>query len=142
MADVPEGLTVVTSTDKFHLPGRPCELSSFSHIPKNRLNESKERNCFNSEKKEHYPGSRYDRQFSKQEGYNDKLHRCDREHAKSRGLTVNAEEVVKDVPTLCSTIYGHYIDKHVDHPDRKHVRVGHVKSEFYRRNGIPAAFDI
>ncbi|XP_005101312.1 uncharacterized protein C5orf49 homolog [Aplysia californica] len=142
MAETPQGLTVVTSTDEFHIPGRPCELSAFSHVPTNRLNEPKERNCFNSDKKNHYPGSRYDRQFRKVDGYNNKLHRDDREHAKSRGLTVNDEEKVKDVPTLASTIYGHYLDVHTDHPDRKHVRVGHVKSEFYRRNGIPTAFEM
>lgn len=25
---------------------------------------------------------------------------------------------------------------HLDQPDRKHVRVAHVKAEFFRRNGI------
>lgn len=33
----------------------------------------------------------YDRLFRKENGYNNKLHRDDREHAKSRGLTVNNE---------------------------------------------------
>ena len=41
----------------------------------------------------HHPGSRYDRQFHKAEGYNNKLHRDDRENAKSRGLTVNDEVI-------------------------------------------------
>jgi len=137
MAEVPEGITVVTETDKFYIPGRPCEQSNFSHVRTNRIGVPKERNCFNSDIKEHYPGSRYDRQFHKEEGYNNKLHRCDRAFAKSRGLTVNDEEVQKEVPTLSSTIYGHYLDMHTDHNDRQHVRVAHVKAEFYRRNGIP-----
>lgn len=33
----------------------------------------------------------YDRLFRKEYDYNNKLHRDDREHAKSRGLTVNSE---------------------------------------------------
>ncbi|GFO24032.1 hypothetical protein PoB_005053700 [Plakobranchus ocellatus] len=142
MADGPDGITVVTDTDVFFLEGRPCELSAFSHVPTNHLNVPKERNCFNSERKEHYPGSRYDRLFAKVDGYNNKLHRDDREHAKSRGLTVNDEEKEKEVPTLSSTIYGHRLNLHVDHPDRKHVRIGHVQSEFYRRNGIPNSAEI
>ncbi|CAL1530669.1 unnamed protein product [Lymnaea stagnalis] len=138
MEDSPKGITVVTDTDVFQLNGRPCELSAFSHIPKNRLSVPKERNCFNSNTQRH-PVSRYDRLFTVPEGYNNKLHRDDREHAKSRGLNVHVEEVAKDVPTLSSSIYGQKLNLHVDHPDRKHVRIGHVNSEFYRRNGIPAS---
>lgn len=41
--------------------------------------------------KERYGGSEYDRLFNQAEGYNQYLHRCDREHAKSRGLKVNQE---------------------------------------------------
>lgn len=44
--------------------------------------------------------------------------------------------MLKEVPTLSSSIYGHNLDRHADHPDRKHVRIAHVRSEFYRRNGI------
>lgn len=35
--------------------------------------------------------STYDSIFKRPEGYNEKLHRCDREHARSRGLNVNDE---------------------------------------------------
>lgn len=35
--------------------------------------------------------STYDAIFKRPEGYNKNLHRCDREHAKSRGLNVNEE---------------------------------------------------
>ncbi|XP_052229272.1 uncharacterized protein C5orf49 homolog isoform X2 [Dreissena polymorpha] len=78
----------------------------------------------------------YDRLFRKDFDYNNKLHRDDREHAKSRGLVVNAEEKEKEVPTLSSSEYGHRLQLFKDHPDRKHVRIAHVKTEFYRRNGI------
>ncbi|KAK3085710.1 hypothetical protein FSP39_007635 [Pinctada imbricata] len=87
-------------------------------------------------KPDRYPRSTYERLFRKELGYNNKLHRDDREHAKLRGLTVNNEEKVKEVPTLSSTEYGHRLDLHVDHPDRKHVRIATVRAEFYRRNGI------
>uniref|UniRef100_A0A2C9K715 Uncharacterized protein n=1 Tax=Biomphalaria glabrata TaxID=6526 RepID=A0A2C9K715_BIOGL len=137
MEDDTKSITVVTDTDVFHLKGRPCELSAFSHIPANRHNVPKERNYFNSYSKNCLSGSRYDRQFSIPDGYCNKIHRDDREHAKLRGLHVNDEELQKDVPTLSSTIYGQKLSLHVDHPDRKHVRIGHVKSEFYRRNGLP-----
>ncbi len=46
------------------------------------------------------------------------------------------QEKVKDVPTLASSIYGHRLDAELDAPDRKHVRIGHVQSEFFRRNNI------
>jgi len=36
-------------------------------------------------------GSTYDRLFHMESGYNNKLHRDDREHAKSRGLKVHDE---------------------------------------------------
>ncbi|KAL4234198.1 hypothetical protein ACF0H5_005851 [Mactra antiquata] len=131
-------LTVQTDTDCFKLHGRPCELSAFSFVPTSR-NDPPERTAFNSMKpvipEQDNPNMTYDRLFRKPEEYNNKLHRDDREHAKSRGLTVNNEEKIKSVPTLSSSEYGHRLDMFADHPDRKHVRIGHVKSEFYRRNG-------
>ncbi|WAR12268.1 CE049-like protein [Mya arenaria] len=128
------GIAVSTETDNFYLHGRPCELSAFSFVPTSR-NEPAERTVFNSKKPDTSLGT-YDRLFRKQHGYNNKLHRDDREHAKSRGLTVNNEEKVKGCPTLASSEYGHRLELSTDHPDRKHVRIAHVKTEFYRRNGI------
>jgi len=128
------GLSVQTETDKFYLHGRPCELSSFSFVPTHR-NDPPERTAFNSFKEDN-PNKTYDRLFRKELGYNNKLHRCDREHAKSRGLTVNSEEKVKEVPTLASSEYGHRLNMHKDHSDRQHVRIAHVRSEFYRRTGV------
>ncbi|XP_046359894.1 uncharacterized protein C5orf49 homolog [Haliotis rufescens] len=130
-----EVIHVKTETDEFCLKGRTCEVSSYSFIPKERKNPP-ERTYFGSEKKGRYSNSTYDRLFKQDEGYNNKLHRDDREHAKLRGLTVNDEEKEKIVPTLSSSEYGHRLKIHVDHPDRAHVRIGYVNSEFYRRNGI------
>ncbi|XP_063951528.1 cilia- and flagella-associated protein 90-like [Lytechinus pictus] len=108
--------------------------SAFCFVPTKR-NDPAEMNAFNSKvpPKGH---STYDRLFNWSEGYNNKLHRCDREHAKSKGLTVNDEEKEKVTPTLSSSNYGHKLDQFADPPGRAHVRVGHVKSEFYRRTGI------
>ncbi|KAK7114606.1 cilia- and flagella-associated protein 90-like [Littorina saxatilis] len=131
-------LNVETVADNYTLYGRPCEISSFSFIPTQR-NEPAERTVFNSAKKErkgHDTYDTYDRLFRKEIGYNNKLHRDDREHAKLRGLCVNNEEVLKPVPTLSSSEFGHRLQNEYDKPDRLHVRIGYVRSEFYRRNGI------
>ncbi|XP_064640236.1 cilia- and flagella-associated protein 90-like [Lineus longissimus] len=131
---------VETPTDVYNLKGRPCELSAYSFVPTHRQ-EPKERVFFNSDKKDRYTSSTYDRLFKQEEGYNNKLHRCDREHAKSRGLVVNSEEKIKIVPSLASTEYGHRLDKFIDHPDRKNARIAIVQQDFYRRNGIPSTGD-
>jgi len=136
MAQFKDGLTVKTATNDYELVGRPCELSAFSYVPTERT-DPKERVYFNSDKQERYSTSTYDRLFHQDYGYNNKLHRDDREHAKSRGLVVNVEEKTKRVPTLSSSVYGHRVDPpELDPPDRKHVRIALVQSEFYRRTGI------
>ncbi|XP_067931622.1 cilia- and flagella-associated protein 90-like [Watersipora subatra] len=126
---------VKTETDEFALHGRPCEVSANAFVPPQRPVD-KQRNAFNMDRVERYTGSEFDRIFNQTEGYNQYVHRCDREHAKSKGLVVNDEEKTKDVPTLSSSIYGQKLFMHVDHPDRKHVRVAKVKTEFFRRNDI------
>ena len=50
MTQFKDVLTVETDTDTYTLIGRPCELSAFSFIPKER-NVPKERTYFNTEKK-------------------------------------------------------------------------------------------
>ncbi|XP_033119675.1 uncharacterized protein C5orf49 homolog [Anneissia japonica] len=108
--------------------------SAFSYVPTVR-NDPAEHTVFNTQGSERQH-STFDRLFKWSEGYNNKLHRCDREHAKLRGLHVNDEEHTKEVPTLSSSIYGHKLERFNDPPGRAHVRVGYVKSEFYRRNGV------
>lgn len=136
-------INVNTDTDSFTLKGRTCELSAFAFVPTER-HEPPERTVFNTpnnmdnenQEQDRYPKLTYDRLFRKEYGFNNKLHRDDREHAKSRGLLVNDEEKEKEVPTLSSTEYGHRLDMFADQPDRKHVRIARVKAEFFRRNGI------
>ena len=65
------------------------------------------------------------------------LHRCDRLHAKSRGLEVNKEEKKKAVPALSNSYYGHYLDRSIESSERsQHARVQRVKADFYRQNGV------
>ncbi|CAK8681807.1 cilia- and flagella-associated protein 90-like [Clavelina lepadiformis] len=107
--------------------------SSYSAIPTSR-DAPRNLTYFNNEKKTS-EGSTYDRLYNWNEGFNNKLHRCDREHAKSRGLCVHHEEFSKPMPTLMSTVYGHKLNMHVDFPDRKHVRIIKTR-EFLSNNGV------
>lgn len=127
-------VSVKTDTDEFVLYGRPCELSAFSYIAPNR-HLPKERTYFNVEKKERYSYSNFDRQFLKDFGYDQRLHRDDREHFKARGLHVNDEEKSKDVPSLPSSLYGKRLTNIYDPPGRQYVRIGYIETDFYRRNG-------
>ncbi|KAF6039250.1 C5orf49 [Bugula neritina] len=118
-AQLEDIIYVKTDTDEFLLHGRPCEVSANAFVPPSRPID-KNRNAFNVERQEKYSTCEFDRIFNQEPGYNQYVHRCDREHAKSRGLHVHDEEKEKDVPTLASSIYGQKIHMHVDHPDRKH----------------------
>ncbi|XP_016072830.1 PREDICTED: uncharacterized protein C5orf49 homolog, partial [Miniopterus natalensis] len=85
--------------------------------------------------------SLYDCVFKKNPGYNQKLHRDDREHANSLGLHVNEEEQERPVGVLMSSVYGRHINQPVEPLNRDHVRVNHVKADFYRKNDIPSFRD-
>ena len=140
------------SNDEFTFTGRPCELSAFSYVPSDRKYEPAERSIYNS-KTHTFEGDMltHDRLFKVDYNFNNKVHRCDRKHAKLRGLDTWSEEVQKVIPTRSSHEYGKkilnltqpitqpaevtYLDN-LDPPQRKHVRIAKVKSEFYNRNGI------
>ncbi|CAN0279694.1 unnamed protein product [Lampetra fluviatilis] len=77
----------------------------------------------------------YDVLFHQPGGYDAHLHRDDRQHSKSRGLNVHAEEMARDVPVLSSSEYGRQPRVFVDPSDRQFARVGIVRAEFYRLNG-------
>jgi len=81
--------------------------------------------------------SLYDCVFNKSPGYDQKLHRDDREHAKSLGLHVNEEERQRPVGVLMSSVCGRRIQQPVEPLHRDHGRANHVKADFYRKNGIP-----
>jgi len=99
--------------------------------PETELSSSLQQvNYFNNDKR-YESISTYDRTFHVEEGYSSKLKRDDLQH--TQGLDVHAEEVNKSVPILTSSVYGHRVP--LETPDRKHVRVGLVKREFYRSCG-------
>ncbi|KAM6135253.1 cilia- and flagella-associated protein 90 [Pterocles gutturalis] len=116
--------------------GRPpvSALSAFSRIPARRVGPA-ELSYFNREAKTG-DVSTYDSIFKRPEGYNKSLHRCDREHSKSRGLNINEEEMARTVAVLSSSEYGRHLNKPMEQPIRGYARINHVQAEFYRKNGI------
>jgi hypothetical protein len=143
------------TNDDFELKGRPCELSAFSHVPTSRKSEVSDRNVFNYKKANESHRSNFDQLFGINYDFDKKIHRCDRKHARLRGLSVWDEEIIKNYPTKSSSEYGRRIvnisDKDsenkisntsinyadpLDPQDRKHVRIMTVKSSFYNRNGL------
>jgi hypothetical protein len=138
------------SSDEFTILGRPCELSAFSFVPQNRLYESAERSIYNSKTNKTQVKSDYDRLFTVDPDFNNKVHRCDRKHAKLRDLDAWSEEIKKVIPNRHSTDYGKRMIKvekeekpvkvnyesNLDPPNRKYTRIAKVQSDFYNRNGI------
>ncbi|XP_058146166.1 cilia- and flagella-associated protein 90-like [Dasypus novemcinctus] len=111
-------------------------LSSFSYVPPRRSNP-----------KEHSHYSRptrtgivslYDCIFKKNLDYNQKLHRDDREHAKSLGLHINEEEHEQPVEVLTSSTYGKRIHQPVEPLNCDHGHASHVRADFHRKNDIPS----
>uniref|UniRef100_A0A673T928 Chromosome 5 open reading frame 49 n=1 Tax=Suricata suricatta TaxID=37032 RepID=A0A673T928_SURSU len=121
MEDDEEEITAATLRIKPRPPPLSA-LSAFSYVPPRRLDP-----------KEH---SYYYRP-SKSPGYNQKLHRDDREHAKSLGLHVDEEERQRPVGVLTSSVYGRRVHQPVEPLNRDHGHVNHMKSDFYRKNDIP-----
>ncbi|XP_019396929.1 PREDICTED: uncharacterized protein C5orf49 homolog [Crocodylus porosus] len=113
--------------------------SAFAYVPPGRR-DPPELSYFHREAKTGTV-STYDSIFKRPEGYNEKLHRCDREHAKSRGLKINEEEMVRPIPVLSSSQYGRRINQPVEELIRDHARINHVKAAFYRKNGIACLLD-
>ncbi|XP_066547098.1 cilia- and flagella-associated protein 90 [Amia ocellicauda] len=109
-------------------------LSAFSHIPPRRTDPKELTYCNTAPKGREI--LTYDCLFRRDEGYNEKLHRDDREHAKSRGLDVHTEERSRPVPILSSSEYGRRFPLEIYKPGRQFVRVGIIRSEFCRKNGI------
>jgi hypothetical protein len=142
------------NNDEHILYGRPCELSAFSYVPLTRDYETSQRSTYQSKKSinDKKPFN-YDSIFNIDYDFNNKTHRCDRKHAKLQKLDVWNEEIKKNYVTKSSSEYGKHIlslntplnseaplkvkyENILDPPERKHVRIGTVKSEFYNRNGI------
>nr|XP_058148395.1 cilia- and flagella-associated protein 90-like [Dasypus novemcinctus] len=82
--------------------------------------------------------SLYDCIFKKNLDYNQKLHRDDREHAKSLRLHINEEEHERPTGVLTSSTYGKRIHQPVEPLNCDHGRASHVRADFYRKNDIPS----
>ncbi|CAF0934291.1 unnamed protein product [Rotaria sordida] len=126
---------VETEYNTFDLNGYTCELSANAFVPPTRRTQPKERNYFNSQK-ETKPSSIYDQIFQIKYDFNPKAHRDDRQHSKFIGLNQSKEEEEKSYPTRSSSEYGRRHNQPLDINDRSHVRIAHVKNEFYRNNGV------
>ncbi|KAJ8268306.1 hypothetical protein COCON_G00134780 [Conger conger] len=109
-------------------------LSVFSYIPPRRT-DPKELTYFNCDSKAQETFM-YDCINRRSEGYDNKLHRDDREHAKGRGLEIHREELSRPIAVRSSSEYGRRPPFLMYKPDRQFVRVAHVRSEFFRKNGI------
>jgi len=81
------------------------------------------------------PSCLYDRIKHNGMGYNEKLHRDDREHAKSRGLYLHEEERKRTVPATSNAMYGHRTLK-LEKVLNKHNHVEICRQDFKRVNGV------
>ncbi|KAJ8395241.1 hypothetical protein AAFF_G00034430 [Aldrovandia affinis] len=105
-----------------------------SYIPPRRT-DPKELTYFNSDSKAQEIFM-YDRVNRRSEGYDNKLHRDDRIHSNGRGLDIHTEELSRPIGVLSSSEYGRRPPLLVYQPDRQFVRVAHIRTEFFRKNGI------
>ncbi|XP_063042163.1 cilia- and flagella-associated protein 90 [Engraulis encrasicolus] len=110
-------------------------LSVFSFIP-SRRSEQKELTYYNFDNPRAKDVPQYDL-YRHTEGYDNKLHRDDRQHAKGRGLDFSNEEASRSFPVLSSSEYGRRFPLSPNyHPGRRFFRVNYVRSEFFTKNGI------
>uniref|UniRef100_A0A8C8ZAX1 Uncharacterized protein n=1 Tax=Prolemur simus TaxID=1328070 RepID=A0A8C8ZAX1_PROSS len=111
-------------------------LPGFSYIPPRRV-EPQEHSYFYRQGQAGVI-SFYDCVFKRKLDYNQRLHRDDREHARSLGLHVNEEEQQRPVGVLSSSVYGRRINQPLEPQNRDHRRANHVRADFYRKNDIPS----
>ncbi|XP_075067401.1 cilia- and flagella-associated protein 90 [Mixophyes fleayi] len=109
-------------------------LSAFSQVPVERKNPKRMSYFYQQCKEECIPT--YDSIFKRPRSYNEKLHRDDRTHSKHHSWNIHTEEISRPVPVLSSSEYGRHLQHHVDKVTRDHVRIGLIRLEFYRKNGM------
>ncbi|XP_012599683.1 cilia- and flagella-associated protein 90 [Microcebus murinus] len=135
MEDDEEEITAATLRNVTRPPPISA-LSSFSYIPPRRL-DPKEHSYYYRQGQIGVT-SLYDCVFKRSLDYNQKLHRDDREHAKSVGLHVNEEEQERPVGVLSSSVYGRRINQPLEPQNTEHRRANRVRADFYRKNDIPS----
>ncbi|XP_039912411.1 cilia- and flagella-associated protein 90 [Hirundo rustica] len=121
-------------------PGRRrpalASFSAFSFIPPKREGPP-ELSYFN---RPHKTGDffTYDAIFTMPEGYDQYLSRCDRRHARGRGLKIHEEEMARPVPVLTSSEYGKRVHKPLDPATGEHARVCSLHAAIYGEGSRPA----
>jgi hypothetical protein len=95
--------------------------------------------------------SDYDQIFKIKCDFNPKAHRDDRQHSKFIGLNQDKEVLIyfifilinlflkekeKICPSRSSSEYGRRHNQHFHFNDRSHLKIDHVKKDFYRNNGF------
>ncbi|XP_069469944.1 cilia- and flagella-associated protein 90 [Ambystoma mexicanum] len=108
--------------------------SAFAYVPPRREG-LKEQSYFNQAIKAGQMYT-YDTVFKRPTGYDAKLHRDDRGHAQHKGLDIHGQEAARPMHVLASSECGRHLKLQADHVTREHVRIGLVRLEFYRKNGI------
>ncbi|XP_012673677.1 uncharacterized protein C5orf49 homolog [Clupea harengus] len=114
-------------------------LSVFSFIPSRRP-EPKEMTYFNFTNPRAQEVHQYDL-YRRTEGYDNKLHRDDRQHAKGRGLDFYVEESSRSLPVLSSSEHGRRLPPPNYQPGRQFSRVNYIRAEFFRKNGITKSLE-
>ncbi|XP_030045879.1 cilia- and flagella-associated protein 90 [Microcaecilia unicolor] len=119
---------------------KPRELpvnaqSAFAYISPTGI-ESKQQTYFCQAYEAGGHASTYDSIYKRPTGYDQKIHRDDREHAKHQGLDIHGQEIARPAAVLSSSIYGRYLERRVDPINRTFVRMGIIALDFYRKNGI------
>ncbi|XP_066910868.1 cilia- and flagella-associated protein 90-like [Clytia hemisphaerica] len=84
----------------------------------------------------HNSTSAYDRVHHMTEGYNQKLHRDDRLHAKQHGLSLHKEESQRRVPVTSNAQYGAPNRLLLESHSKEHGHIEICKQDFNRRCGI------
>ncbi|KAM4688993.1 LOW QUALITY PROTEIN: cilia- and flagella-associated protein 90 [Discoglossus pictus] len=106
-------------------------LSAYSYVPV-QTDHPKELSYFYQQSKDdHIPTYSI---FKRPQGYNEKLHRDDREHA-SYMVKIHEEESSRPMAVLSSSEYGRHLNLKADNMYRDHVRIELVRVDFYRKNG-------
>nr|XP_033792175.1 uncharacterized protein C5orf49-like [Geotrypetes seraphini] len=124
---------------------KPKELpvstqSSFSYVPPRR-GGPKEQSYFYQECEAGGHDSVFDSIYKRPTGYDQKIHRDDREHAKHQGLDIHGQEIARPLAVLSSSIYGRHLERRVDPINRNFVRMGIIALDFYRKNGISKSLE-
>ncbi|CAF0950513.1 unnamed protein product [Adineta steineri] len=116
-----------TEDKNYNFHGYIPELSINSFISTTKTNS------LNLEQ-ERKSSSVYDKIFHVKSEFNPKSHRDDRQHSKFLGLNQSKEEKEKSYPSRSSSEYGRRYNEYTNSNDRSHVKIEHVKKDFYRNN--------